>query len=154
MFKKKQKNDPSEQSHCKSIVPGSQTHRLKTVFMALSNLRKLSWWLSPFDLASVIKSTAWNFRIGRGTVHWLSIFGPNVKSCLVGKLMPAESAAEKQNCLTATANQLSLLSKEFIYTSHVMSFWMGKTVTKTNQHGIFTGQNQKYNCYSWASRFC
>ena len=64
--KKNQKNDPSEQSHCKSIVPGSQTHRLKTVFMALSNLRKLSWWLSPFDLASVIKSTAWNFRIGRG----------------------------------------------------------------------------------------
>ena len=77
--------------------------------MALSNLRKLSWWLSPFDLASVIKSTAWNFRIGRGTVHWLSIFGPNVKSCLVGKLMLAESAAEKQNCLIATANQLSLL---------------------------------------------
>ena len=105
----KQKNDPSEQSHCKSIVPGSQTHRLKTVFVALSNFRKLSWWLSPFDLASVIKSTAWNFRIGRGTVHWLSIFGPNVKSCLVGKLMLAESAAEKQNCLIATANQLSLL---------------------------------------------
>ena len=43
------------------------------------------------------------------------------QSCLVGKFMLSESAAEKQNCLTASANS-ALRSSSF----HVMGFWMGQ----------------------------